>query len=652
MAIDLPTPSHPPPKGAPAGQLRAYQQWKTGQSFAQKERWADAAEAFIHACHWSQDGAYGVAAIHALIKAGQPELALEMARQSHLAHPDFLLTYTLEAHAWLSLGRHSEAINTLVSAPSHIPKDHDFLVSLAVALQKESRHHDAIKVFMQALGMKLDQPVTHYRMGMSFKDLGLKAEAAECIRTALSLGLEDGEMFARAQLLILERDTLQWTRAKQSMFELREAVGKLPDGALVQTGAFQHAVLINDPLEQLKVARHFAAHAARDLPAWPKVRSPRQEGRVRVGYVSADFCNHATSQLMVEMLEHHDRSRFEIFLFSNGPDDGSDLRRRVECSSEHFHDVRGLSFYRMAEHVRDLDIDILIDLKGGTHDTLLPAFSLRPARLQMSWLGYPGSTGASYIDYVVGDRIVTPLEHSHHFSEMIAQMPYCYQPNDSKRPKPVQTNRKAWGLPQEALVLCAFHQPYKISSEVFDVWCRLLHAEPRALLWLLNWNPSVQPRLTEEAKIRGIGADRLFFAPLLPLQDHLNRLACADLFLDTWPCHAHTTASEALWVGVPVVTWIGPTFGQRVGASLLEAVALPECVAADVISYEGKILDLLQNNSARQQLRAHLGEQQTQSFLFDGSRFARDFEALWLRMWGRYLQGLPPAHLPATQLNL
>lgn len=649
MAIVLPAPSRPPVKGAPAIQLRAYRQWKTGQSFAQRDRWADAAEAFIHACQWPQDGAYGVAAIHALIKAGQPELALEMARRSHLAHPDLTVAYTLEAHAWLSLGRHSEAVKTLALAPAHLPKDHDFWVSLAVALQKESRHHEAIQVFMQALMMRLDQPLTHYHLGTSFRELGMKAEAAECVRTALALGLEDGEMFARAQLLILERAGLEWARANQVMVELREAVAKLPEGAPVQTGAFQHAVLVDDPLEQLKVARHFAAHASQAVPQCPRVSSQRRDGRVRVGYASADFHNHATSYLMVEMLEHHDHSKFEVFLFSKGPDDGSDMRRRIKASSEHFEDVSGLSFQRMAQHIRDLDIDILIDLKGGTHNTLLPAFGARPARLQISWLGYPGTTGASYIDYVVGDRVVTPLEHAHHFSEMIAQMPHCYQPNDSKRLRPLQADRKAWGLPQEALVLCGFHQPYKISAEVFDVWCRLLHAEPRAVLWLLSWNPSVQPRLTEEAKIRGIAADRLFFVPILPLADHLHRLSCADLFLDAWPCHAHTTASEALWVGVPVLTWIGPTFAQRVAASLLEAVSLPQCVATDLINYEHKVLDLLRNSAARHQIRDHLIAQAPKSPLFDGACFAHDFEALLLRMWERYLEGLPPAHLPAIQ---
>jgi predicted O-linked N-acetylglucosamine transferase (SPINDLY family) len=318
------------------------------------------------------------------------------------------------------------------------------------------------------------------------------------------------------------------------------------------------------------------------------------------------------------------------------------------AASEHFEDMRGNSFERIAQRVREQQIDILIDLKGATHDTTLPVFACRPAPLQVSWLGFPGTTGASYIDYLIGDRVVTPLENAHHFKERIAQMPHCYQPNDGLRVRPQGSRRSEWGVPEDALLLCGFHQAYKITPAVFDVWCSLLRAQPRAVLWLLKWNLNVQQQLVAEAAARGIAADRLVFAPLISADDHLRRLSCADVFLDTWPCNAHTTASEALWVGVPVVTLMGQTFAQRVAASLLEAVKLPQLVTHSPAEYEAKVASLMNDSPARQDLRIHLQGQCAQSPLFDGQRFAHDLEALLSRMWERKKQGLAADFLPAV----
>ncbi len=236
---------------------------------------------------------------------------------------------------------------------------------------------------------------------------------------------------------------------------------------------------------------------------------------------------------------------------------------------------------QVAQRVRELGIDILVDLKGATYDAPLPVLAARPAPLQVTWLGFPGTTGAPYIDYLIGDPVVTPLEHAGHFAEKIAQMPLCYQPNDARRERPQPSTRADWGVPEDGLLLCGFHQSYKISEQVFELWCALLRERDDALLWLLQWNTNVQDTLRAAARARGIDPQRLLFAPLVPLQQHLSRLACADLYLDAWPCNAHTTAGEALWVGVPVVTLQGQAFAQRVASSLLHAVQLDELVCHD-----------------------------------------------------------------------
>ena len=408
-------------------------------------------------------------------------------------------------------------------------------------------------------------------------------------------------------------------------------------------------MLVGDAAEQLKVARHYALHVAGKLQPLPRVKARVHGGRLRLGYLSADFHTHATSQLLVQVLEQHDRQAFEVFALSTGPDDGSALRHRMVAAVEHFEELRGLGYAQVAQRVRELGIDILVDLKGATYDTLLPVLAARPAPLQVGWLGFPGSSGAPYIDYLIGDPVVTPLDHAAHFAEKIAQLPHCYQPNDAQRERPVPSTRADWGVPGEGLLLCAFHQSYKISEEVFDLWCSLLRERGDALLWLLQWNTNVQDTLRAAARSRGIDPQRLLFAPVVPLQQHLSRLACADLYLDAWPCNAHTTASEALWVGVPVVTLQGQAFAQRVASSLLHAVQLDELVCRDTDSYRRTVLALAADAPRRAALKQHLAAQRECSPLFDGAAFARDLEALLQRMWQQALRGAPPQHLAAQE---
>ena len=545
------------------------------------------------------------------------------------------------------MGRHDEAVQCLNEQPAHIARDVDHLRSLALALQRGQRHAEAVPVFIQALTLKMTDAHLHFQLGMSFKDMGLKAEAAECVRTAIALGVGSSDLAARGQLWFLERESCRWDQARAESEALCRMVQVLPDGTAMETSPFSHATLAGDPLQVLKVARHHALHVQGRCQPLARRRAQARAGRIRLGYLSADFHTHATSQLMVQLLEAHDRGAFEVHLFSTGPDDASALRGRVERACEHFVDLRGLPAQAMAERVRAAAIDILIDLKGATFDTLLPVLAHRPAPLQVTWLGFPGSTGAPFIDYLIGDPVLSPLEHADHFSEKIAQLPVCYQPNDAHRERPQPTPRAELGLPDDALVLCAFHQSYKISPAVFDTWCELLHELPEAVLWLLHWNTNVEQALRQAAAQRGIAAHRLHFAAVVPLRQHLARLASADLYLDAWPCNAHTTAGEALWMGVPVVTLAGPTFAQRVGASLLTGVGMPEMITHDVQSYRQRVLDLAAKPVELQALRAHLAQPEKVSPLFDGAQRARELEALLQRMWQRAVSGLSADHLEA-----
>jgi protein O-GlcNAc transferase len=646
MSLALPAPSNPQPTSA--AQVRARRKWQSGQAHAEREQWGSAAQEFEQAYAMHDDAAYGLAAAHALITAGRPDAAAACAKKLRQRRPALALAYTLESHAWLERGRPDEAVACLRALPADAARDHAYGVSLGVALQRCHRHDEAIEAFLQALAHKMNDGVTHFRLGMSFKDKGMKAEAAECVRTALLLGLGSSDLAARGQMAFLEREACRWTQAEEALDQLRAALRKTPAGTVVETGPFPHAVLVDDPLEQLQVAQHYALHVASRVQPLPRRTARAHAGRLRIGYLSADFHQHATSQLMAQMLECHDRERFEVTLVSAGQDDGTPMRRRMEAACERFEDVRAAGAQAIASRIRELGIDILVDLKGATHGSLLPVVAHRPAPLQVSWLGFPGTTGAPYIDYFIGDPVVTPIANAAHFSEKIAQLPHCYQPNDAERPLPAATRRADWGLPQDALVLCAFHQSYKISREVFDTWCALLHELPGAVLWLMRWNTNVQSTLEAAARARGIDTARLLFAPMIPPDQHLSRLACADVYLDAWPCNAHTTAGEALWAGLPVVTRIGETFAQRVAASLLHTVGLDELVCTDDAGYRRSIVALAGDAARRARLRERLiGERRTNP-LFDGRRFARDIEALYERMWQRAVSGHAPEHLPAA----
>jgi predicted O-linked N-acetylglucosamine transferase (SPINDLY family) len=645
--LQLPEPTSAPRGAASSVEQRAHRHFLSGRAHAAKRQWTHASKAFEEAARLSRDSAYALTAAHAAIKAGQARRALTRLRALRGDQPDLTLAYTLESHAWLALSRADEAAAVLQALPPQARPDHHYHLALAMALQRLDRHAQALPVFVEALRSKIDNPLVHYLMALSMKDLGHKAEAAECLRTALVLGMGDSDLAARALLVFVEREACRWTEAEAELEQLRTRVRALAPGAAAETGAFVHAVVVDDAAEQRKVAALYARHLAAQTVPLPSLRARAHPGRLRVGYFSADFHQHATSQLVVQMLEAHDRSRFEVTLLSAGPDDGSALRQRMRASSEHFVDLRQQAFAQMAHAIRERRIDILVDVKGATYNSVFHAMAYRAAPLQVNWLGFPGTSGADYIDYVIGDPIVTPLQHEAHFSERIAQMPLCYQPNDSQRALLTLQPRAGWGLPEKALVLCAFHQSYKISRQVFDSWCRLLRALPDAVLWLLCWNANVQGTLTRAAIAQGIDPARLVFAPLLSAEQHLSRLAAADLYLDAWPCNAHTTASEALWTGLPPVTIVGETFAQRVAASLLHASGLPELVCRNVPHYEQTVVQLAAEPARRRQLRERLLAQRASHRLFDGVRFARDIEALYERMWARAVAGAPPAHLPA-----
>ena len=351
--------------------------------------------------------------------------------------------------------------------------------------------------------------------------------------------------------------------------------------------------------------------------------------KIRIGYFSADYCDHATMHLMGGLFEMHDKSKFETFAFSFGPQKMDQQRIRAEMAFDHFIDASLLSDKATALIARHFEIDIAIDLKGYTTHSRPGIFAYRAAPIQINFLGFPGTMGAPYIDYLIADQTIIPAELEHHYSESILAIDGCYQVNDSKRMRPIRRfTRAELNLPENDFVFCSFNNNFKITPEMFDLWCKLLHQVPGSVLWMLADNAAAQKNLIDEANKRGVDSSRLIFAGRMSNQDHLARHAAADLLLDTFPCNAHTTASDALFMGVPLVTLMGETFASRVAASILKAVDHPELVAQTMSEYESIALRLARNPEQCRALKISLLETVPKSQLYDTARFTQDYEAI------------------------
>jgi predicted O-linked N-acetylglucosamine transferase (SPINDLY family) len=370
---------------------------------------------------------------------------------------------------------------------------------------------------------------------------------------------------------------------------------------------------------------------------------PRRGERIRVGYISAQFRHNAGAYLTAGLIERHDRSRFEIFGYSYGVDDGSPMRARIAAAFDWFVDIASLSDSDAARLIQGDGIDILVDLDGFAGSVRTAIAARRPAPIQVNYLGYPGTMGADFIDYIVVDPIVVPPDQQPFFTERLVHLPGCYQCNDDRRAIVEQTpSRFECGLPETGFVFCCFNNSYKIAPTVFDVWMHLLLASPKSVLWLFDANPWAKANLAAEATTRGVNPERLVFAPQRPNAEHVARYRLADLFLDTLPYNAHTTASDALWAGLPVLTCLGDSFPGRVGGSLLRAVGLDELISTSLQEYEALALKLSRESDLLLEFRTRLARNRTACLLFDTARFARKIETAYQRMVEMRMAGRTP----------
>ena len=535
------------------------------------------------------------------------------------------------------LGRASEAIDLYRPLLERMPAHADACNNLGTALLADGRADEARAAFEQALAHQPDFPEAFCNLGNARRELGDLTGAIAAYRDALRLRPDDAGAFG--QLIYHRAQACAWEgyeADQEKLVDMARRGIRVPPFYLLSTPA--------SASDQLICARHWATSISPPRTALFHHQACAGRERIRLGYLSGDFHQHATAQLMAELFECHDRDRFEVFAYSYGPDDHSPMRARLAAAFDRFVDIRARSHHEAAELIRAEGVDILVDLKGYTHHARPAISAYRPAPVQVSYLGYPATMGADFIDYIIVDPFVVPSSQQPFFSERLVHLPRSYQVNDRRREvADARTSRRDVGLPAEGLVLCSFNNSYKISPVFFDIWMRLLRAVPGSVLWLLEANPQVAGNLRSEAEKRGVDSGRLIFAPLAPPAEHLGRHRHADLFLDTLPCNAHTTASDALWAGLPVVTCCGDTFAGRVAGSLLMAIDMPELVTTSLEEYEQAALALARSPQRLIALRRKLQNNREASALFDLPKLTGNIEAAYARMWQTWLAGQTPA---------
>ena len=579
-----------------------------------------------HAGAWSNRAA-------ALLDLAQPAVALEAAERALAIDPDHGVSLYNRMSALEALGRSREALVGCEQALRVLPDNAELLARYSTLLRDAGNTSEALCACERALELRPADAALHANRGHLLSELGQHAAAAASYRRAHEIDptlpyLPGWRM--HAQLRIAD-----W----RGLGELREEISSGLDAGRRVCEPFVSLLL---PLNRRQLRRCAELHAGSMGSPRPQGSEPpvfpgtRAERRLRIGYFSADFHDHPTAQLLAGAIEHHDRDRFEVTAFALGAPMEDPMHARLRAGFDHFVDLHDCNDAKAAEISRQFGIDIAVDLGGYTRGSRSGIFIQRAAPMQVAWLGFPGTTGSPAFDYLIADEGVLPAEHAADYSEDVIRLPHCYQPNDTRRQIRDETPaRTALGLPRDAFVFCCFNNPAKISPEVFEIWMRLLKRVQGSVLWLLDENPVASQQLALHAQDLGVDPKRLIFASREATPEHLARHRLADLFLDTWPYNAHTTASDALWAGLPVLTLQRDTFGSRVAASLLQAAGLPELITSSSSAYESLATQLATDRVRLRELRRRLHAQRMVCPLFDTTRFTRDLEHAYLTIWQR-----------------
>ncbi|HKA39088.1 MAG TPA: tetratricopeptide repeat protein [Burkholderiales bacterium] len=570
---------------------------------------------------------------NALQELGRAQEALASYDLALAAVPGYAEAHYNRGRTLLELKRAADALASFDRALGVRPGYLQALSSRGIALLELGRPAQALASFDRALALKPDDVDALNNRGDALQAMGRREELIENYR-ALVRARPDHD-YALGHLLRAQLQCCDWTGYEDTAGRVTRAV-RADKRAHTP---FDFLVISDSADDQLRCAQAFVADKyPAPHPLWRGERY--RHDRIRVAYLSADFRSHAVAYLIAGLIEAHDRSRFDVTAISLSPQDDDEMTLRLRTAFKRFIDVHGKSDQEVAFLLRELEIDIAVDLQGFTKGCRPGILSRRPAPVQVNYLGFPGTMGAPCMDYIIADRTVIPADHHSCYAEKVVYLPECYQVNDSKRRiAPYAPSRAEAGLPEQGFVFCCFNNNHKINPRVFGVWMRLLNEVGGSVLWLLEDNQAAAGNLRRQAERSGVAPGRVIFAPRVRMEEHLARHRLADLFLDTLPYNAHVTASDALWTGLPVVTHAGHAFAGRVAASLLKAVGLPELITRSWAEYEELALALAREPARLADVRSRLTQNRVTHPLFDTDRCRRNIESAYVTMWERAQRG-------------
>jgi predicted O-linked N-acetylglucosamine transferase (SPINDLY family) len=558
-------------------------------------------------------------------RQGRLEEADRLYAQAIKLKPDLVEAHNNRGAIRQMAGDWAGALSCYDAAVRFRPDYAEALANRGNVLIQLRRYDEALASFDRALALTPGRPsALNGRAGVLFK---LK-RFGEALATYEQLRAADrANPYALGGMLIAAMNLCDWAAVERITPDVRQGIAA---GTAV-IAPFPFLGLSDDNALQLKSAQNAIAELglATVAPLWRGERYGHQ--RVRLGYISSDFCQHPVPLLIARLIEAHDRSRFEVLGFSTGLGDNSPIRARIEKAFDRFHDVQGRRPAAIAQLLRQQEVDILVDLTGHTEGDHFEILNARPCPIQVNYLGYPGTSGSRTLDYILADAVIAPFEHQPLFSEKIVQLPDCYFPTSYEALAPAPSRGEA-GLPQDGFVFCSFNNSWKITRAMFDAWMRLLLAVPGSVLWLLDSSTGLRDRLCHQAQLCGIAPERLVFAPRVSPDQHLARQPLADLVLDTSPYNGHMTTSDALWAGVPLVTLAGKSFAGRVAASQLAAIGMDELVTSSLTAYEALALKLALDPALREAAREKLAKNRNRMPLFDVPRLVQNVEGAFAIM--------------------
>ena len=536
--------------------------------------------------------------------------------------------------------RHEDALASYEQAIRLKPEYAEAFNNRGNALNELKRYDEALASCAEAIRLKPDLAEAFHNRGAVLKELKRHEEAIASYEQAIRL--KPDYEFVQGFVAFLSNRICHWAALEVSIAKIADSLS----AGIAISGPFPLLSLIDAPELHKKASRLWVQNKAQPSGLLGAIPAAKHKEKIHLAYLSADFHEHATSYLMAELFELHDRGQFELTAISFGPPTDKPIGDRLKAAFDRFIDVRQRSDLDVARLCREMGVDIAVDLKGYTQDSRQEILAERCAPVQINWLGYPGTMAAPFIDYLVADPTLITQDDLEHYSEKVIWLPDTYQVNDRTRKISDKVfTRAECGLPEKGFVFCCFNNNYKILPATFAIWMRLLERVPGSVLWLFEDNPTASKNLRQEAQARGVDPSRLVFAPRWPLAEHLARHRLADLFIDTWPYNAHTTASDALWAGLPLVTRSGKSFASRVAASLLKAVALEELITDSDDAYEALAIKLAQHPQDLQVVKEKLAANRLTHPLFDSERFTRHLEQAYVQVMQRHWAGQDPEHL-------